>query len=178
MQLKDTSILEIRNLDPAMLDYYHLDLQKLFIQVVRSSRFSGPEFNTKSFSLFVKQGFMRVDGYFLNDKLIGFASEMQKDKLLYSYFVGFDKKLNISIPIYGRILIENIKNGIKLKKKHLVLGRTANEYKSNFGAYPIKSFVYLKIRNKFLRFLLISIYRNLRINEWQQRHPFKNFKDI
>ena len=117
---------------------------------------------------------MRVDGYFLNNELIGFLSEIQKEKMLYSYFVGFDKNLNKSFPIYGRILIENITIAIRIKKERLILGRTANEYKSNFGAFPIKSYIYLKVENKFLRAILRPIYSKLRINKWTQRSPFKN----
>ena len=116
---------------------------------------------------------MKVDGYFLHNKLVGFSSTIDKKEILYSYFVGFDQKVNKVIPIYGRILIENISNAIMLKKKRLILGRTANEYKSNFGATPVKSFIYLKIRNKFLRAILKPIYTKIRLNKWTQRSPFK-----
>ena len=60
--------------------------------------------------------------------------------------MGFDKQLNKKTPIYGRILLQNISSAIRQRKSFLVLGRTANEYKSNFGAYPIKSFIYIKIK--------------------------------
>jgi hypothetical protein len=105
--------------------------------------------------------------------LLGFSSEIQKQKTLYSYFVGFDKTLNKSFPIYGRILIENIISAITLKKECLILGRTANEYKSNFGAIPVKSYVYLKVKNKFIRIILRPIYSKLSIRKWKQRSPFK-----
>ena len=77
-------------------------------------------------------------------------------------------------PTYGRIIIENIKTAIEGKKKLLILGRTANEYKSNFGALPNKSYVYIRIENKFLRTLLKPIYSKLSIKKWIQRSPFKN----
>lgn len=171
--IKSTSEIEIRNLNPDNLEEHAVTIQKLFTQIVQSSRFKGAEFNTSSFVSFVKQDFMRVDGYFLNDILVGFSSEIQKGGNLYSYFVGFDKNLNKSIPIYGRILLENISNSIKLRKDSLILGRTANEYKSNFGAIPTKSFIYLKIKNKFLNIILRPLYSQIRINMWTQRSPFK-----
>ena len=171
--IKKTNDIEIRNLTENDLEYYALDIQKLFVEVVVSSQFRGPDFNTASFVSFVNLGYMRVTGYFLNEKLIGFSSDMPREKMLYSYFVGFDKNLNKSIPIYGRILLENIHTAIKLRKERLILGRTANEYKSNFGALPIKSFVYLKIKNKFLRTFLRPIYSKLKINNWKQRSPLK-----
>jgi hypothetical protein len=171
--IKRTSNLKIKNLDSDDLENYALDIQKLFTQVVTSSRFKGPLFNVSSFISFVKQDFMTVNGYFLNDKLVGFSSAVKKEKILYSYFVGFDKTLNKSFPIYGRILIENIISAITLKKECLILGRTANEYKSNFGAIPVKSYVYLKVKNKFIRIILRPIYSKLSIRKWKQRSPFK-----
>ena len=171
--IKETSNLKIRSLDVDDLVVYANDIENLFSQVAKSSRFKGPEFNTASFSLFVKQDFMKIDGYFLNEKLVGFSSDFQKEKMKYSYFVGFDKNINQSIPIYGRILLENIASAINLRKERLILGRTANEYKSNFGAVPIKSYVYLKVDNKLLRTILRPIYSRLRINSWIQRSPFK-----
>ncbi len=172
--IKQTSELEIRNLDVNDLERYAIDIKSLFKQVATSSAFTGPKFNTDSFVSFVKQQFMKIDGYFMNDKLVGFSSAIEKDEKSYSYFVGFDKNLNKSVPIYGRIIIENIKTAIKGKKKLLILGRTANEYKSNFGALPNKSYVYIRIENKFLRTLLKPIYSKLSIKKWIQRSPFKN----
>lgn len=171
--IKQTSALKIKNLTVSDLENYAKDMQLLFNQVAESSKFKGPEFNTSSFILFVKQGFMRVDGYFLDDKLVGFSSEIQKEEKLYSYFVGFDKNLNKSLPIYGRILLENITSAIRLRKERLILGRTANEYKSNFGAVPIRSYVYLRVESKFLSTILRPVFNRLSIKKWIQRKPFK-----
>ena len=176
--IQQTNNLEIRKLDLNDLALYTNELQKLFDQVAQSARFKGPAFNTASFESFVSQGFMTVDGYFLDRKLVGFSSGIHHEKILYAYFVGFDKKLNTSIPIYGRILLENITEAIKLKKESLVLGRTANEYKSNFGAYPVKSFVYLKVENRFLRAILKPALNKLSITQWIQRNPFISKTDL
>lgn len=172
--IQKTSNLEIKNLNVKDLEIHANDIQLLFNQVAKSSRFEGPLFNTASLIQLVNKGFLKIDGYFLSNKLVGFSSTIEKEHLLYSYFVGFDKKLNKSTPIYGRILTENVNTAIKLNKQMLILGRTANEYKSNFGATPIKSYVYLKIENKFLRFILRPIYKKLKITKWKQRRPFKN----
>ena len=64
------------------------------------------------------------------------------------------------------------KIAIHLKKERLILGRTANEYKSNFGAVPIKSYIYLKIENKKkyqkLEFRNIVIQLNLLFLNWKK----------
>ena len=103
----------------------------------------------------------------------GFATEMQNEDLLYSYYVGFNKRLNKSFSIYGRILVETIRNAIKLKKKRIIFGRTANEFKSNFGAAPNRSYIYIRIKNQFLHNLLLPFLRRIKIPFWKQRKPFK-----
>ena len=171
--IKSSSKLEVKSLNPDDLVFYADNIQDLFSQVINESRFSGPLFNTNSFSLLVKKDIFKVYGYFINNDIVAFSSEIHQDKTLYSYYTGFDKSLNKTFPIYGRILIETINNAIKHKMNKVVFGRTANEFKSNFGAIPIKSFVYIKVKNKYLNILLKPIFKRLRIRNWIKRNPFK-----
>jgi len=168
-----TSKLEVRSLNSEDLVFYADNIQDLFIQVINESKFSGPLFNTNSFSLLVEKDIFKVYGYFINNNVIAFSSEIHQDKTLYSYYTGFDKSINKTLPIYGRILIETINNAIKLKMNKVVFGRTANEFKSNFGAIPIKSYVYIKVKNKYLNILLKPIFKRLTIKNWIKRNPFK-----
>ncbi len=171
--INSSSKLEIKSLNSVDLVFYADNIQGLFSQVINESRFSGPLFNTNSFSLLVKKDIFKVYGYFINNNLIAFSSEIHQDKTLYSYYTGFDKSINKILPIYGRMLIETINNAIKLKMTKVVFGRTANEFKSNFGAIPIKSYVYIKVKNKYLNILLKPIFKRLTIKNWIKRNPFK-----
>ena len=171
--IKSSSKLEVKSLNSDDLIFYTDNIQDLFTQVINESRFNGPLFNTNSFSLLVKKDIFKVYGYFINNDIVAFSSEIHQDKTLYSYYTGFDKSLNKTFPIYGRILIETINNAIKHKMNKVVFGRTANEFKSNFGAIPIKSFVYIKVKNKYLNILLKPIFKRLRIRNWIKRNPFK-----
>ncbi len=168
-----TSKLEVKSLNSDDLVFYADNIQDLFSQVINESRFSGPLFNTNSFCLLLKKDIFKVYGYFINNDIVAFSSEFHQDKTLYSYYAGFDKSLNITLPIYGRILIETINNAIKNKMNKVVFGRTANEFKSNFGAIPIKSYVYIKVKNKYLNFILKPIFNRLTIKNWIKRNPFK-----
>ena len=171
--INSTSKLEVKPLNSDDLVFYADNIQDLFTQVINESRFSGPLFNTNSFSLLVKNDVFKVYGYFINNNVIAFSSEIHQDKTLYSYYTGFDKSLNKTFPIYGRILIETLNNAIKLKMNKVVFGRTANEFKSNFGATPIKSYIYIKLKNKFLNILLSPLFKRLTIKNWIKRNPFK-----
>jgi len=171
--INSTSKVEVKSLNSDDLVFYSDNIQDLFTQVINDSRFSGPLFNTNSFSLLVKKDIFKVYGYFINNDIVAFSSEIYQDKTLYSYYTGFDKSLNKTLPIYGRILIETINNAIKNKMNKVVFGRTANEFKSNFGAIPIKSYVYIKVKNKYLNFILKPIFNRLTIKNWIKRNPFK-----
>jgi hypothetical protein len=155
------------------LVFYSDNIKDLFSQVINESKFSGPLFNTDSFLSLIKKDIFKVYGYFINSDLIAFSSEIHQEKILYSYYVGFDKSLNKTSSIYPRILIETISNAIVLKMDKVVFGRTANEFKSNFGAKPTKSYVYIKVKNKYLSIILNPILKRLTIKKWAKRSPFK-----
>ena len=171
--INSSSKVEVKSLNSDDLVFYADNIQDLFSQVINNSRFSGPLFNTNSFSLLVKKDIFKVYGYFVNNHIVAFSSEIYQDKTLYSYYTGFDKSLNKTLPIYGRILIDTINNGIKLKMNKVIFGRTANEFKSNFGAIPIRSYVYIRVKNKYLNILLKPIFKRLSIKSWIKRNPFK-----
>tara|TARA_Y100001978_G_scaffold193033_1_gene198722 strand:- start:528 stop:1211 length:684 start_codon:yes stop_codon:yes gene_type:complete len=154
--------------------YYEIEIQKLFDQIIDNSKFNGPKFNVNALHSLINSGYLKVYGYFINKELIAFSTEMEDDTVLYSYYVGFKNTFNKSHAIYGRILIETIRHAINQNKTSLVLGRTANEFKSNFGAEPKKSFIYVRFTNVFLNFLLRPFVKLIRPTKWIQRHPFKS----
>ena len=172
--LNSSSEIEIRPMSANDLVFYSDNIKDLFYQVINGSKFSGPLFNTDSFLSLIKKDIFKVYGYFINNDLIAFSSEIHQDKILYSYYVGFDKSLNKTFSIYPRILLESINNAIVLKMDKVVFGRTANEFKSNFGAKPIKSYVYAKVKNRYLSIILNPILKRLTIKKWVKRSPFKN----
>jgi len=173
--LNSSSEIEIRPMNANDLVFYSDNIKDLFSQVINESKFSGPLFNTDSFLSLIKKDIFKVYGYFINNDLIAFSSEIHQDKILYSYYVGFEKSLNKTSSIYPRILLESINNAIVLKMDKVVFGRTANEFKSNFGAKPIKSYVYIKVRNRYLSIILNPILKRLTIKKWAKRSPFKGY---
>ena len=149
-------------------------LQELFNQVIERSSFSGPSFNISTLiDLSKAYNEVSIYGYFLNDDIVAFSSEISFEDKLYSYFVGFDYRENKKYSLYSKILCESISNAIRLKKKVIILGRTANEFKSNFGAIPSRSSVYIKVNNKFLAYFLNPRISKMSTRTWTQRRPFK-----
>ena len=172
--LERSNVISRKHLKLNDLDIYDLELQSLFDQVVDRSRFNGPEFNTKTFSNLVSQNYLNIYGYFLNEKLIAFSSYFENDQSLISYYVGFDQKLKDQYSLYSRILIDTIDIAIKNRKEKIIFGRTANEFKSNFGAVPLKSHIYIHFNNRFIHYLFKNILKKYNLNKWILRSPFKN----
>ena len=114
-----------------------------------------------------------MKGYFFQESLVGFSTYSVEGTVIHTNYVGYDKKLNLDIPIYSRMLLDHIETAIQTKSLKLILGRTANEFKSNFGALPEKNFIYIKFNNILLNIFLKPLIRNIKIKKWIQRNPFK-----
>ena len=172
IESKSNSI-EISEFNSKNIEKYKKQIQKLFDQILEKSKFNGPRFNTDTLIDMNKNKICKLYGYHIKSELIGFSSEINFNNKLFSYYVGFDKKLNKKYSIYGRMLLETIKNGINQECEKIVFGRTANEYKSNFGAIPKKSFIYMRAKSKISNFIMSFIFKKINKSSWIQRKPFK-----
>jgi predicted N-acyltransferase len=117
-----------------------------------------------------------INGYFLGDKLVAFASHLIHDKMLEVHYIGIDYALNEKYALYFNILYDGLEMAIDMKKKNLELGRTAREAKASVGCKPVPSYDYLFVRNRFIDFL-VSIFENIFLDkmgdEWMNRNPFR-----
>ena len=148
-------------------------MQKLFDQVVDNLKFSGPQFNVKILLSLAKKKKISIYGYFKNEELLAFSTYLNQNKDLVSYYVGYDKLYNNEYSLYSKILYETIRIGIDNQYEKIIFGRTANEFKSNFGAIPLKSYLYIKFKSRFMHFIFKIILENTIANKWIQRKPFK-----
>ena len=172
--IKKSSFIRTDEINQENFSFYSEKIQTLFDQIIDQSRFNGPKFNVDTLNLMIKKKFCKVYGYFLNDSLVGFSSIICYENKLYSYYVGFDKKINHQYNIYGKILLDSINHAISKQLNYVVYGRTANEYKSNFGAIPKHSYIYIRAKNKFINNLLKFIFRRISKKTWILRKPFKS----
>ena len=169
--IKKSTDINMRLLSSEEIINYNHRIQELFNNVTNKANFTGPIFNVNTIK---DNSSLNLYGYFLNEKLLAFSSEFFHLNSLYSYFVGIDYEYNIKYSLYERILCDTIKNAILFKKNNVIFGRTANEFKSNFGAVPKKSFVYIYANNFLLKLVFNSLLKNLKPKKWIQRFPFKS----
>jgi hypothetical protein len=173
--MKKSENIEIKVLTQNQLVKQAEKLQELFENVHQKSSFGISPFNTSIYTDLIDSDNPKcqVFGYFLSDEMIAFSSELKDDDNLYSYFIGLDYRYNKSHRLYERILNETIKSAISNKKSKLILGRTAAEFKSNVGAKPVHSEIFVYLKSPILRRLLKPILENIQPSNWVQRNPFK-----
>ena len=172
--LRNSQDINVKLIQFSDFNNFSNELQILFNKITRSSKFSGPAFNIKTYLSLIEKNYARLYGYFLNDQLIAFSSELVDGGELYSHYVGFDPEINNKYSIYGRILIETINNAINERCQKIIFGRSASEFKSNFGAKPIKSHVFIGFKNIILSYVFGFLLKRIHIKHWVQRRPFKS----
>jgi predicted N-acyltransferase len=149
-------------------------MKELFHNVFNKSKFNAAKFNTDVFyDLKSKKKNVSIYGYYLKDVLIGFASDISINQVLYAHFVGLNYEVNQTHEIYSLMLYEQIDYAIKNKLQSIKFGRTAAEFKSNIGAIPKNDKAYVYHKNKVVLKILKPILSLLKPKNWIQRNPFK-----
>ncbi|WP_375238471.1 GNAT family N-acetyltransferase [Aurantibacter sp.] len=116
-----------------------------------------------------------LNGYFLNEELLGFFTLIENKTILETYFLGYNSKLNHKHQIYLNMLYDMIDYGVTSSFKSIVFARTAMEIKSSVGAKPNPMVLYVKHTNSFFANKILKLilkYLNP-LKPWQERNPFK-----
>ncbi|MBO3096771.1 GNAT family N-acetyltransferase [Gelidibacter pelagius] len=155
-------------------------LHQLYKNVSNNASFNTfvlPEHHFYTFKHTLKDKF-RIYGYYLNDELIGFYSLILNDQSLETYFLGYEEANQYDNQLYLNMLYEMIVFGIDHRFKSIVYARTAMEIKSSVGAQPKSMSMYLRHTNPLLNALLKPIFKIINPEQnWEERHPFKNFNE-
>lgn len=150
------------------------ELKELYEQVYQKAKFNSSRFNTDVYQkLCEKNENILIYGYFKQNILVGFSSIIKNKNVLYAHFVGLDYHVNNSQDLYARMLYDKIEYAIENKLSRVKFGRTACEFKSNFGAKPHsnKGFIYDNT-GRYL-YLLKPFLDMLKPKKWTQRNPIK-----
>lgn len=105
---------------------------------------------------------------------VAFFSAWDREDQFDMFYIGLDYHKNNALHLYFNILFFGLELAIAMRKKKLILGRTALEAKARIGCEPVYLSTYLYIKNFIIRNLvpiLISTYHTE--ESWEQRHPFK-----
>ena len=167
-----------KEIDSSELKSKAIHLKELYGQVYEKSNFNSAKFNTDVFQgLTSLNKNIKIYGYYYNDELIGFSSVIKNNETLYAHFVGIDYEINHKYDLYGKMLFDHIKYAIDHKLQLIKFGRTACEFKSNFGAEPGLGRGYVYDKTGWYLQLLGPFLKLLKPKAWIQRKPFKLKED-
>ena len=177
--LINSSSIKRKELNQSDIKQYAPMLDKLFDKVYNKSSFNTAKFNTNIFSdlkEFIPN--TSIVGYFIGDKMIGFSSNILLNHTMYAHFVGLDYKVNNELDLYSKMLYDKIEYAIENKVELIKFGRTASEFKSNFGAIAQSNIGYVYDSSGILLSLLSPLIKLIKEKEWHQRNPFKEERKI
>ena len=173
---KKAAVLEKRSFDETMIVEYQERIFELYQLVAEKSGFNLISLNS-NYLLALKKKFkdeFRLDGYFLNGKLIAFYTTIANGHELEAHFLGLDPEPNKQHQVYINILYDIIRRAIDNQCKEIVFARTATEIKSSVGALPHEMYCYMRHRNAFSNKFMTPILDYLKpVDEWVLRNPFK-----
>lgn len=111
--------------------------------------------------------------YFLEEKIVAFATAFVYDERLDANYIGIDYELNREHSLYHRILYDYVRLGFEHKTKQVSFGRTASEIKSRLGAIPLESVSYVHLRNPLAHSIFGRFVSRIKPKSFDQRNPFK-----
>jgi predicted N-acyltransferase len=107
-------------------------------------------------------------------QVLGFVTTVRDGETAVGYYVGFDREVNATAPIYFRLLQAVVDHAIQLGCRRLSLGRTALEPKARLGARPEPMRIWIRHRIPMLNVLVRGLLHTLSDHdEAPERNPFK-----
>lgn len=158
----------------SILDYGD-EINKLYLSVIEKADFQIGKLNANTFSSIKEslQDKFIFNGYFLEDKLVGFATYFKTDDYIDANHIGIDYTFNKSHAIYQKMLYDYVDIAINQNTKELRLGRTAETIKSCVGAKPVEMKLYVRHGNAISNTLLKPLVELISTTDYEIRNPFK-----
>jgi hypothetical protein len=173
--LKKSEQVKKINFQEADIVGYQKEIDALYLAVVEKSDFTFGSLNAETFVCLkrnLKDKFL-IQGYFINDQMVGFSSAFICDGVMDANYVGIDYTLNKEYAIYQRMLYDYVSLAIETNCTELRFGRTAEEIKSTVGALPVNMKLFARHRNSVKNSLLKPIVNSISPSSFEQRYPFK-----
>jgi len=148
----------------------------LYFHVAKNAPFNTFFLSKNHFSFFkemLKDNFFFY-GYFIDNQIIGFNTLIRNGKVLDTYFLGYDDKIQKDKMLYLNMLYDMVCCAINNQFSEIIFARTALEIKSSVGAKPVKMYGFVEHSNYFLNKYMHKIFPYLEPQtSWQERNPFK-----
>lgn len=174
--MKRSEALKVRRLEEGAIERHADRLQLLFDNVLARSPFVMGRLNVAVYADWKKQmgDALRFLAYELDGAIVGFSTAFLNGNTLDAHYVGLDDEHNERHAVYQRMLVDHLASGIQQKVSSIILGRTAEQAKSNLGAAPEDMYFLVRHRNHVVNKLIGPILRNVEPTAFELRNPFKH----
>lgn len=108
-----------------------------------------------------------------DDILVGFVSVVRDGDTAIGFYLGIDYEANAELPIYHRLLLAVVEQGIAWQCDRISFGRTALDAKSRLGCVPEETHVWARHRVPVLNVIVQQIMKNVHHAEPPDRNTFK-----
>jgi predicted N-acyltransferase len=176
--IKQGIALERRSLTAGEIEASFDKIQQLYANVTNKAKVRLNHFDTTYFiqlKLQLQDDFELI-GYYLNGELVGFNTTIYWGNNCEAHAIGMDYDFNALYALYQNMLYDQVSSAISKKKSKLILGRTAMEMKSNFGAEPYEMCCYVRHSGPLINKALKPVFNYIKQTQWTQRRPFKELE--
>lgn len=152
-------------------------LYELYRHIARNAGFNMVDLNEQYLPGLKRDlsGHFRLFAYYLNGEMVAFFTTICNHGEVEAHFLGYEPEHNHEYQLYLNILYDIVRLSFEAGCERLVLARTALEIKSSVGAVPEHYWCYLRHQNPVLNHFTAPVLDYLKpVEEWQQRHPFKD----
>jgi len=108
-----------------------------------------------------------------DEAVAGFVTTLRDGESAVGYYIGFDRALNETAPLYFRLLYAVVEDALELGCKRVSFGRTALEPKAKLGAKPVAIRCWLRHRMPLASFLLHRLLSTVSHEDAPERNPFR-----
>lgn len=105
-------------------------------------------------------------------ELAGYVTILRDRDRATGYYLGVDYEKNAQFPVYLRLLLAVIEQGIEWKVERILFGGTALEPKARLGAKPVPCSVWVRHRQPLANVFVRQILQSLPQEEAPDRNPF------
>jgi predicted N-acyltransferase len=155
---------------------YEETIYDLYHHVAQNAHFNTFFLAKNHFRIFKKtlQDIFLFYGYFIDDELVGFNTLIKNGKVMDTYFLGYDDRIQREKMLYLNMLYDMVAYSINQGFKEIIFARTALEIKSSIGAKPQEMYGFAKHSNPAANLIFEKVYCYLEPEVvWKERNPFK-----
>jgi hypothetical protein len=173
--IKKGAAVRRQNLDLADIIKYKDEIFSLYCQVLKKAKLKIFVLAPDYFAILkarLPEQFV-CEGYFLNEKMIGFTTRICNGSVMEGYSHGLDYESNKTYELYQNFLLDDMRSAIAARLVQVNTGRTSIAMKSSIGAVPSEMTCYMRFSGKISNNFIKLLFHFIKPSSEYCRNPFE-----